>query len=507
VAPHGRPRADLPEGTVTLLFTDIEGSTRLLRRLGPLYAGVQESHRVLLRDVFARFDGREVDTQGDAFMVAFRSAHETVNAAAEIQRQLAAEPWPDGTEVRVRIGIHTGQPQRGSEGYVGIDVVRAARICSVAHGGQVVLSEATRDVVAPAGTETMDLGTYTLKDLPGSARLYQLLAPGLEREFPVLRTSFATNLPTIPSPLVGRDRELRLIAGLLADANTRLVTLTGTGGAGKSRLALEAARNALHAFPDGVYLVSLAPITDPHLVLAEIARVLGVRDTTSRPRVEALADALRGRRILLVIDNFEHLAGAARDVGQLLRRVPDPVVLATSRRRLRISAEHIVTVGPLPGQDAATLFPNGGAAPDPEVPAQAHGPALGYGRDLELLQNGHGAGGESHAEQPAKEREDDGLGQELPKGAAASGAQGGAGTSGTGPWLVHGAAHAARAASRSAASSIRASSNPLAAGRLWRAAERNLLSRTGPATGGAGVTGAVPSTAWSGAAAGLREMA
>jgi predicted ATPase/class 3 adenylate cyclase len=365
VAPHGRPRADLPEGTVTLLFTDIEGSTRLLRRLGPLYAGVQESHRVLLRDVFARFDGREVDTQGDAFMVAFRSAHETVNAAAEIQRQLAAEPWPDGTEVRVRIGIHTGQPQRGSEGYVGIDVVRAARICSVAHGGQVVLSEATRDVVAPAGTETMDLGTYTLKDLPGSARLYQLLAPGLEREFPVLRTSFATNLPTIPSPLVGRDRELRLIAGLLADANTRLVTLTGTGGAGKSRLALEAARNALHAFPDGVYLVSLAPITDPHLVLAEIARVLGVRDTTSRPRVEALADALRGRRILLVIDNFEHLAGAARDVGQLLRRVPDPVVLATSRRRLRISAEHIVTVGPLPGKDAATLFLERAAAADP----------------------------------------------------------------------------------------------------------------------------------------------
>jgi predicted ATPase/class 3 adenylate cyclase len=369
VAP-GRPHIDLPEGTVTLLFTDIEGSTQLLRRLGPLYSGVQENHRLLLRDAFARFDGREVDTQGDAFMVAFRSAHDTVNAAAEIQRQLAAEHWPDGVEVRVRIGIHTGQPQRGSEGYVGIDVVRAARICSVTHGGQVVLSEATRNVVAQAGTETIDLGAYTLKDFPGAERLFQLLAPGLEREFPVLRTSFATNLPSVPSPLVGRARELELVAGLLADDGTRLVTLTGTGGAGKSRLALEAARGALREFPDGVYLVSLAPITDPDLVLAEIARVLGVRDTTSRPHVEALADALRGRRILLVIDNFEHVAAAANDLSLLLRRAPDPVVLATSRRRLRISGEHVVTVGPLPDDDAATLFLERASAADPAFSAE-----------------------------------------------------------------------------------------------------------------------------------------
>ena len=146
VAP-GRPRADLPDGTVTLLFTDIEGSTQLIRRLGSLYAGVQEHHRRLLRDVFSRLDGREVDTQGDSFMVAFQSAHDAVNAAAEIQRRLAVEPWPDGAEVRVRIGIHTGQPELGSEGYVRIDVVRAARICSVAHGGQVVVSEATRKIV------------------------------------------------------------------------------------------------------------------------------------------------------------------------------------------------------------------------------------------------------------------------------------------------------------------------------------------------------------------------
>jgi predicted ATPase/class 3 adenylate cyclase len=370
VVASGRPRADLPEGTVTLLFTDIEGSTRLLRRLGPLYAGVQENHRRLLRVVFARFDGREVDTQGDAFMVAFRSARDAVNAAAAIQRQLAAEPWPDGVEVRVRIGIHTGQPERGSEGYVGIDVVLAARICAVAHGGQVVLSEASRDVVAQPGTETIDLGVYVLKDFPGAERLFQLLAPELERDFPALRTPFATNLPAIPTPLVGRDQELKLVAALLTGGDTRLVTLTGTGGAGKSRLALEAARNALREFPDGVYLVSLAPITDPDLVLVEIARVLGVRDTTARPRVETLAEALRGQRILLVIDNFEHLTAAAKDLGLLLRRAPDPVVLATSRGPLRLSGENVVTVGPLPDDDAATLFLERASAADPAFLAE-----------------------------------------------------------------------------------------------------------------------------------------
>ena len=364
VAPS-RPRADLPEGTVTLLFTDIEGSTQLLRRLGPLYVDVQERHRRLLREVFTRFRGREVDTQGDAFMVAFQGAHDAVSAAAEMQRRLAAEPWPDGAEVRVRIGIHTGQPERGSEGYVGIDVVRAARICSVAHGGQVVISEATGEIVVAAGIETIDLGVYALKDFPGPERLFQLVAPGLERDFPALRTPFATNLPATLTPLVGRESELAAVAALLAGGETRVVTLTGTGGAGKSRLALEAGRNALRDFRDGVYLVSLAPITDPDLVLAEIARVLGVRDSTARPRIESLAEALRGRRLLLLIDNFEHLPTAANDLGLLMQRAPDLVVLATSRGRLRISGEQVVAVGPLPDDDATTLFLARASAADP----------------------------------------------------------------------------------------------------------------------------------------------
>lgn len=365
VAAPSRPRTDLPEGTVTLLFTDIEGSTQLLRHLGPLYAGVQENHRRLLREVFTPFDGREVDTQGDAFMVAFQSAQHAVSAAAEIQRRLAAEPWPDGAEVRVRIGVHTGQPVRGSEGYVGIDVVRAARICSVAHGGQVVISEATREIVAEAGTETIDLGVYALKDFPAPERLFQLVAPGLERDFAALRTPFATNLPATLTPLVGRDRELAVVAGLLTGGEMRVVTLTGTGGAGKSRLALEAARNALREFRDGVYFVPLASIIDPDLVLAEVARVLGVRDSTTRPRVETLVDALRGRRILLVIDNFEHLPSAANDLGLLLRGAPELVVLATSRGRLRISGEQVVAVGPLPDDDAVTLFLERASAADP----------------------------------------------------------------------------------------------------------------------------------------------
>jgi predicted ATPase/class 3 adenylate cyclase len=359
------PRHDLPEGTVTLLFTDIEGSTQLLRRLGAVYAGVQEEHRRVLRHVFARFDGREVDTQGDAFMVAFQSAHDAVSAAAEIHRGLAAQAWPDGAEVRVRIGVHTGRPERRSEGYVGIDVVRGARICTVAHGGQTVLSEAARDSVASSGVETVDLGAYALKDFPAGERLFQLLAPGLDRVFPPLRTFFATNLPAIPAPLVGRLRELELVAALLARGDTRLITLTGTGGAGKSRLALEAARNALREFPDGVYLVSLAPIRDPDLVLAQIARVLGVRDTSSKPWLETLADALRGKRLLLVMDNFEHVAAAARDVGLLLRRAADLVVLATSRGRLRVASEHVVAVGPLPDRDAVTLFLARASAADP----------------------------------------------------------------------------------------------------------------------------------------------
>ena len=359
------PREDLPLGTVTLLFTDIEGSTQLLRRLGAGYARVQEEHRRILRETFSEFDGREVDTQGDAFFVAFGGARDAVQAAGEIHRRLDSHPWPGGVEVRVRIGAHTGQPERRSEGYVGIDVVRGARICAVAHGGQTIVSETTREAVAEVGIEALDLGSFVLKDFPAGQRLFQPLGPGLRREFPPLRTLHATNLPALPTPLVGRERELELVAGLLAQAETRVVTLTGTGGSGKSRLALEIARNALRSFPDGVYLVRLAQITDPALVLAEIGRVLGTREASTKPPLETLGEFLRGKRVLLVMDNFEHVAAAARELGLLLRRAPGPTVLATSRGRLRMAGEQVVPVGPLLEEDALTLFLGRAAAADP----------------------------------------------------------------------------------------------------------------------------------------------
>jgi predicted ATPase/class 3 adenylate cyclase len=362
VADPGRSRGDLPDGTLTLLFTDIEGSTALLRRLGAGYAEVQERHRRLLRAVFARFGGVEVDTQGDSFMAVFRSAHDAVATAAEIHRGLAAESWPEDVRVRVRVGVHTGRPERRSEGYVGIDVVRAARVCSAAHGGQALLSATTREAVADTGVETIDLGTHALKDFPAGERLFQLVGAGLERLFEPLRTYRATNLPVVATPLVGREDELEHVRRLLADPAVRVVTLTGPGGVGKSRLALEAARRSFPAFPDGVYLVRLASISDPGLVLTEIARVVGVRDTSRRSRVEVLSDTLRARRMLLVLDNVEHVVTAAGDVGKLLAGTPGPVVLATGRGRLRITGERVVAVNPLPEGDAVTLFVTRAAA-------------------------------------------------------------------------------------------------------------------------------------------------
>jgi hypothetical protein len=285
-------------------------------------------------------------------MVAFRSAHDTVNAAAEIQRQLAVEQWPDVP--RYASGSAFIRDSRSVAARLHSSC-RAAG--SVAHGGQVVLRrppEASSPRQAP-------------RRRPRRTRSRTSPPPNVSSSFSHRGSSSRAprRSPPTSRPRRSSDEPESARRGAVADDRTRLVTLTGTGGAGKSRLALEAGRSARREFPDGVYLVSLAPITDPDLVLAEIARVLGVRDTTSRPRVEALADALRGRRVLLVIDNFEHVAAAANDLSLLLRRAPDPVVLATSRRRLRISGEHVVTVGPLTDDDAATLFLERASAADP----------------------------------------------------------------------------------------------------------------------------------------------
>ena len=354
VSPKRPPRTDLPDGTVTLLFTDIEGSTQLLRRLGPRYAEVQDRHRHLLRTAFEQFGGREVDTQGDAFMIAFRRASDGAGAAIEAQRMLGAELWPDEVRVPVRMGLHTGEPERGPEGYVGIDVVRAARMCAVAHGGQILLSQLTRDLLAEAGIETVDLGNHRLKDIGDNERLHQLVAEGLEVSFPPLRTLGGATLPALHHRLIGRQGALEEIRSLLARPDVRLVTITGPGGAGKSRLALEAAAAAALHMP--VHLVGLAPVSDPALVLAEIARAVGARESPGRPLTESIADALRGTRTLLFLDNLEHLASAAHDIAALLDRVPEIDVLTTSRAPLRLSGEHVLPLRPLPVDDAATLF-------------------------------------------------------------------------------------------------------------------------------------------------------
>ncbi|MBA2425433.1 MAG: hypothetical protein H0V58_08750 [Actinobacteria bacterium] len=325
----------LPSGTVTLLFTDIEGSTRLLHELGERYAEVLAEHRRLLREAFSRHGGVEVDTQGDAFFVAFARATDAVAAARDAQDALAGGP------VRVRIGIHTGEPVVTDEGYVGADVHRAARIMGAGHGGQVLLSEATRQLL-DSGPELRDLGEHRLKDLTGSQRLYQLG----DEDFPPLRTLYRTNLPIQPNPLVGRERELDE-AGVLLRSH-RLVTLTGPGGSGKTRLALQLAAEAVEQFPDGVFWVPLQALRDPALVEHAIRASLGADDD--------LIDHVADKRLLVLLDNFEQVVEAAPIVSSLLAGTPNAKVLVTSREPLHVEAEQRYPVEPLPEEDAGLLF-------------------------------------------------------------------------------------------------------------------------------------------------------
>jgi hypothetical protein len=332
---------------VTLLFTDIEGSTQLLRDLGEAYAGTLAGHRRLLREAFERNNGVEVDTQGDAFFIAFAEAGDAVTAATEAERALSAGP------VRVRMGIHTGEPVSTDEGYVGMDVHRAARICAAGHGGQVLLSRATRDLVSD---ECLDLGEHRLKGLTDTEWIFQLVIPELPGDFPPLQTVANSNLPSPSAPLIGREAEVNAASDLLGGAEARLVTLTGAGGSGKTRLALAIAAELQDAFPNGVFLVELAEVANPALVVPAIAETLGVREHRGRPLAEAVADFLSSRRMLLVLDNFEHVVDAGPEVGALLRAAPGLEVLTTSRMALGIEGEHELAVWPLSVEHAVALF-------------------------------------------------------------------------------------------------------------------------------------------------------
>ena len=326
---------ELPSGTVTFLFTDIEGSTQLLHELGDAYADALAEHRRALRQVFERHDGIEVDTQGDAFFVAFSRAKDALAAAAAAQQAL------DGGPVCVRMGLHTGEPQLTDEGYVGMDVHRAARISAAAHGGQVLLSQTTYELLGPDG-ELRDLGTHRLKDLTAPERLYQLGSD----DFPALRSLNQTNLPVQPSPLVGREQELKVVLELLR--GSRLLTLTGPGGGGKTRLAVQAAAEVTEEFPDGVWFVSLAALRDADLVGPTIASAVDGGGE--------LNEALGDKRLLLVLDNCEQLLpGIAMKVAEVLERT-SATVLATSRERLAVSAEQEYAVPMLKPDDATALF-------------------------------------------------------------------------------------------------------------------------------------------------------
>jgi len=354
--------AELPRGTVTLVFTDIEGSTRLLESLGERYGEVLAEHRRLLREPFTAHGGVEVDTQGDAFFYAFPRAQDATRAAVESQRLLASHPWPASAEVRVRMGIHTGEPQTSSEGYVGSDVHRAARICAAAHGGQVLLSQTTKDLIEVPGLDRAtlhDLGEHALKDISARVHLYELVIEGLRSDFPPIRTLDAhpTNLPPSPTALFGREQEVTRLATVLQNDGTRLITLTGPGGTGKTRLALEVAHELLEDFSDGVFVVDLSPVTDASLVVAQIASALSLRETGGRRPQETLHDYLASKEMLLVIDNFEQVMDAASEVASLLSSAPDVRVLVTSREPLRITGEHEFAVPPLslPSQSSPRL--------------------------------------------------------------------------------------------------------------------------------------------------------
>jgi predicted ATPase/class 3 adenylate cyclase len=352
----------LPTGTVTFLVTDLEGSTRLLQELGASrYAMLQAEHRQLLRAAMTVHGGHEVDSQGDSSFSVFAIASSAVAAAVAAQRAMAAHPWPAGTVVRIRMGLHSGTAQVAGERYIGLDVHRAARIAAAGHGGQVLLSQTTRDLVEhelPEGITLRDLGAHRLKDLQRPEHLSQVVLSDLSADFPPLNAldRHPHNLPIQLTSFVGRARELAELKPLLL-AN-RLLTLTGPGGTGKTRLALSLAADVVDSFADGVWLIELAPLADPTFVPLTVAATLGVREQPGRLILDVLRDYLCPKNLLLLLDNCEHLIATCAELAEtLLRTAPSLHILASSREALGIDGETAYRVPslPLPDVQAAGL--------------------------------------------------------------------------------------------------------------------------------------------------------
>ena len=336
------PRMERPTGTVTFLFTDIEGSTRLLGELGAdRYRRSLESHQRILRGAFAHYHGHEVDTQGDSFLVAFPRASDAVQAASQAQRELGSNVWPDDKPVRVRMGIHTAEASDAGGGYVGIGVHRGARIAAAGHGGQVLLSQATADLLTDErGISVRDLGEHRLKDFGEPQRIYQLQIPDLAESFPPLRAAAVqlTNLVPQLTSFIGRESELSEVRRL--SESNRLVTLIGVGGTGKTRLMVEAGQGLVGRFADGVWLAELAPIGDPDLLPSHVAHSLGLREEPGRKAVDTLLDFLGSKSMLILLDNCEHVIGAAGQLAvQVLRHGSSTAILASSREALGVQGE------------------------------------------------------------------------------------------------------------------------------------------------------------------------
>lgn len=355
--------ASLPDGTVTFLFTDVEGSTRLFERHADLYRAALLRHDAVLRTAVERRHGHVFETVGDAFYAVFAEPIDAVAAAIDSQVDLAAEDWGELGTLRIRMGLNTGEVERRGTHYFGHTLYRCARIMATAYGGQVVLSSVTAELVRdglPDSAGLRSLGTHRLKDLGEPEQIFQLTHPRLMPEFPPLKSLnvLLNNLPTQVTSFVGRERAKAEVLALLG--RSRLLTLTGMGGTGKTRLSLEVAAESLDAYADGVWSVDLAPITDGSLVPQAIASVLGVREETGRPLTATLVDHLRGKRLLLLLDNCEHLVDACgRTADELLRSCPHVRILATSRQVLGIAGETVWVVPPLSLPDPALPLSEG----------------------------------------------------------------------------------------------------------------------------------------------------
>jgi predicted ATPase/class 3 adenylate cyclase len=342
----------LPTGTITFLFTDIEGSTQLLNRLGDRYADLLAEHQIILRTVIAKYNGHEVGTEGDAFFVAFARAADAIAAAGAAQKELFEHQWPLNNTLLVRMGLHTGEPACSGNNYTGLDVHRTARISAAAHGGQVLLSEATKILAGnriPEGIAFRDLGEHRLKDLERPEQLFQLVIPTVRSDFPPIRSlnNCPNNLPAQITPLIGRKKALEEICELVRRSDVRFVTLTGPGGGGKTLLALQAATVLLADFADGTFVIDLSGVADTRSVPAEIARSLGVEEAGTQPLLPRIIEHLREKRLLLLLDNLEQISAASKEIAMILESCPHVKVLGTSRAPLCVRSEHVFSVPPL----------------------------------------------------------------------------------------------------------------------------------------------------------------